>query len=346
MNHGLPLAPRPYDDELLSSWQGRVACRYGMSREALGLSIGLPAAIASPNGFPTADYAPDVEVATAWAQACRLDPSRVEGLALQGRRGLDRYVWAFEAGGAFIGCPICPACLDEDAQAGRDHYLRRCWLQVEALLCARHDIFLVEDCERCGAQGFRFVVLNSAARLACRRCGRLVRRAAPGWSEPSPWAKAVFGALGAAEPDDDAMATARLLWSIPCPGMAPRPLVSWLADHPQSVRGMARDRNAPLSTAALGWRTATWIGVAQLLDRAGAREAFGSPPFTLDRLKAWTRLAPPSRPRQLIKLRPAAAYQSMAERILARAECAAAGAGRNRLIGQLMREELDCASSV
>ena len=53
--------------------------------------------------------------------------------------------------------------------------------------------------------------------------------------------------------------------------------------------------------------------------------------------------APPSRPRELIKLRPAAAYRSMAGRILARAECAAAGAGRNRLIGQLMREALDCA---
>jgi hypothetical protein len=153
----------------------------------------------------------------------------------------------------------------------------------------------------------------------------------------------VFGALGATEPDDDAMATARLLWAIPRPGMAPRPLVSWLVDHPQSVRGMARDRNAPLSTAALGWRAATWIGVEQLLDRAGAREVFGPPRFTLDQLKAWTRPAPPSRPRELIKLRPAAAYQSMAGRILARAECAAAGAGRNRLIGQLMREALDCA---
>ena len=59
--------------------------------------------------------------------------------------------------------------------------------------------------------------------------------------------------------------------------------------------------------------------------------------------RGWTRPAPPSRPRELIKLRPAAAYRSMAGRILARAECAAAGAGRNRLIGQLMREALDCA---
>jgi len=31
----LPVAPRPYRDELLSSWLGRVACRYGL--DAAGL---------------------------------------------------------------------------------------------------------------------------------------------------------------------------------------------------------------------------------------------------------------------------------------------------------------------
>lgn len=27
----LPVAPRPYRDELLSSWMARVACRYGLT---------------------------------------------------------------------------------------------------------------------------------------------------------------------------------------------------------------------------------------------------------------------------------------------------------------------------
>ena len=31
----LPVAPRPYRDELLSSWLGRVACRYGFDAEGL-----------------------------------------------------------------------------------------------------------------------------------------------------------------------------------------------------------------------------------------------------------------------------------------------------------------------
>ncbi len=248
-------------------------------------------------------------------------------------------MWAYEAGGAFVGCAVCPACLEEDAAQGRDHYIRRGWLQVEALLCARHDLPLVEDCERCGAQGFRFVLLDGAARLACRRCGAPVHRTPQAWSDPS--AKTVFGALGATEPDEDAMAAARLLWSIPRPGLASRPLISRLEVQPRSVRGMARDRNAPLSTAALGWRAATWICLAQLLDRAGAREVFGPPRFTLDQLKAWTRPAPPSSTsRDCIRLRSAAAYRSMAERILARPECAASGAGRARVMGRLMGEEL------
>lgn len=340
MSRRLPIAPRPYDDELLSSWQGRVACRYAMSREALGLWIGVPAALAAPRGFVAADYAPDLEVIDAWVQACRLEPAQVEGFALRRWRALDRYVWAYEAGGAFMESAVCPACLEEDAREGRDHYIRRAWLQVEALLCARHDLLLVEDCGQCGAQGFRFVVLDGAARLACRRCGALVRRAAPSSIDPSLGEKAVFGALGATEPDAAAMATARLLWAIPRPGMAPRPLLFPLVDHPRSVRGMARDRNAPLSTAALGWRAATWIGVAQLLDRGGARAVFGSPLFTLDRLKTWTWRERPSRPRERVRLRLPAAYRSMAERILARSECATAGADRDRLIGRLMWEVL------
>lgn len=306
MSRRLPIAPRPHDDELLSSWQGRVACRYGVDREVLGLSLGLPAALAAPRGFAAADYAPDAEVVAAWAQACRLDPARLESLALERRRTQDRYVWAHEAGGAFVGFPACPACLDEDAQSGRDQYLRRAWLRVEALLCARHGLFLVEDCEECGARGFGFALRDGAARLVCRRCGAVVQQASGEGRGPWPGEKAVLAALGATPPDDDAMATARLLWSLPRPGMARRPLLFWIVDHPRSARGMARDRAAPLSTASRDWRRVTWIGVAQLLNRAGAREVFGPPRFALDQLKAWTRSRPLSPSRARMGLRPAA----------------------------------------
>ena len=56
---------------------------------------------------------------------------------------------------------------------------------------------------------------------------------------------------------------------------------------------MVRDRAAPLSTVSLDWRMATWIGVAQLLDRAGAREIFGPPRFALARPGLGSRLIKP-----------------------------------------------------
>lgn len=33
---------------------------------------------------------------------------------------------------------VCPPCLDEDAEEGRDHYCRRSWACVEAVVCFRH----------------------------------------------------------------------------------------------------------------------------------------------------------------------------------------------------------------
>ena len=37
----LPVAPRPYRDELLSSWLGQVACRYGLDAESLVDALGV-----------------------------------------------------------------------------------------------------------------------------------------------------------------------------------------------------------------------------------------------------------------------------------------------------------------
>jgi hypothetical protein len=346
MRRRLPIAPRPYADELLSSWQGRVACRYGIIREALGRWAGLSPQHAAPGGFVAADYAPTGEVLAAWSRVCRLDPARIDDLALRrSGRALDRYVWAHEAGSVFVGYAVCPACLEEDAAAGRDQYFRRRWLQIEALLCERHDRLLVEACQYCGAgEGVRLAFLAGQARLVCRRCGAVIGRAAIERSEPSPQAKAIFRALGAREPDDAVMATACLLWSLPRPGMPPWPVIFRLLKETPALGGAPRDCKAPLSSASRDWRLTTWIAVAQLLDRAGARDVFGAPRFEIEQLKTWTR----SRPAQLasrtaISTRSASAYASLAENILASPEWRSrpsAATARERLLGRLMREAL------
>jgi len=294
----------------------------------------------APGGFAAADYAPAAEVLAAWSRACQLDPARVDDLALRrSGRALDRHVWAREAGGVFVGYAVCPACLEEDAAAGRDQYFRRRWLKIEALLCARHDRLLVEDCQGCGAaKGFHFAILAGAARLACRRCGAFVSRAAIARSEPSPQEKAVFNALGAREPDEDMMAMARLLWSLPRPGMSPRPVIFCLLEETPAVGGAPQDCMAPLSTASREWRLATWIAVAQLLDRAGARDVFGPPRFETEQLRAWTRPRPAqSASWTTIPTRSATAYASLAKNILASPEWRSrpsATAARERLLGR------------
>jgi hypothetical protein len=89
----LPVAPRPFEDELLSSWQGRIACRYDLCAEHLTERLGVARQDRSI-GFWGRDFAPADAAVSAWARACRLPDERVRGMALSTRRrpaGL--YVW-------------------------------------------------------------------------------------------------------------------------------------------------------------------------------------------------------------------------------------------------------------
>ena len=81
----LPVAPRPYRDELLSSWLGRVACRYGLDAASL---LGALAADGegAARGIPIDDAAPPREDTVSWARTCGVDPARLSRLTLARRR--------------------------------------------------------------------------------------------------------------------------------------------------------------------------------------------------------------------------------------------------------------------
>lgn len=70
------------------------------------------------------------------------------------------------------------ACLNEDAEGGRDHYCRRSWARVEAVVCSRHKISLEINCGRCFGIGlFKFrSTLTGTVGLFCGDCMRLSRR--------------------------------------------------------------------------------------------------------------------------------------------------------------------------
>ncbi|MGO7732742.1 TniQ family protein [Rhizobium leguminosarum] len=130
----LPVAPRPFDDELLSCWHWRVASHYSTSPQRVESWIS-----GTPGGqnqdFSSRDFRPVRDVTRLWALACRIREADLDQLSLQS---------AGRPKSSLVGDPldrgVCPVCLDEDAEEGRDHYCRRLWICVEAVVCPRHGI--------------------------------------------------------------------------------------------------------------------------------------------------------------------------------------------------------------
>ncbi|ALJ39354.1 MULTISPECIES: TniQ family protein [Azospirillum] len=182
----LPLAPRPMEDELLSSWLSRVACRYDLDGGALRGLLTTPGGdaegMASLHGL---DYRPAREEITALAVAARLPVERLSALALarahptwprhwfawdwgalDPTNGTERYADALAPG-------WCELCLSEDRATGRHAYLRRHWAHAAVGFCHRHRLPLRHLCPFCGtASLLQFVPSDGGTRLYCGDCGR------------------------------------------------------------------------------------------------------------------------------------------------------------------------------
>jgi len=77
----LPVSPRPFRDELLSSWVARVAAHYGS--EPLELIVYLAGQWSRDAGARQVDdVAPDMGLLRLWAKACRMDPERLRRRSL------------------------------------------------------------------------------------------------------------------------------------------------------------------------------------------------------------------------------------------------------------------------
>lgn len=170
----LPVAPRPYRDELLSSWLARVACRYGLAAQELGGHF--PGGQNPAPSRPIDDWAPTADRTRELAAACGLDPERLRRLSLSRRYPQRPRSWYATRGPEWalsIGSPsVCVACFDDDHAAGRDAYLRAHWELSELCVCPRHGRLFHDRCMWCHRR------LSLGFRMR-EGCARPVNRAAP-----------------------------------------------------------------------------------------------------------------------------------------------------------------------
>ena len=166
----LPVAPRPFRDELLSSWMDRVAARYGMETPAMTAWLAGHGRDVQPSR-PVDDIAPEPELLRLWARACRVDPARLHRLSITSRYPDQPRQWLLE----HPGVPVCLGCFDADVAAGRDSYLRSEWMLAGHVACPAHNEILRDRCPVCsGNLRVSFRMRGGLLRPFCRKCDALL----------------------------------------------------------------------------------------------------------------------------------------------------------------------------
>ncbi|MBB3649268.1 hypothetical protein FHX14_005502 [Rhizobium sp. BK619] len=346
----LAIAPRPFDDELLSCWHWRVASHYSTSPQRVESWIS-----GTPGGqnqdFSSRDFHPVRDLMRLWALACRIREADLDRLSLQS---------AGRPKSSFVGDPlergVCPVCLDEDIDEGRDHYCRRSWACVEAVVCPRHGIGLENSCGRCFRTGlFQFrSIPTGVARLLCRHCEAVVsarRFQRRGQADLVQVASVIGEAIDKGGPDLERISTAsRFLWS-PTPEGTPYITALGLplpyGQHPAVSADMA-----PLTTLSPAWRAVTIMAITGLLFGLASettrlptyvRKAFRQ--FELGPTAPDPHVPLPTQVTSVLKLRPETEYRELASHIIRsqgwKSLPRQSGRARNRAIGKLMLRALN-----
>lgn len=264
----LPVAPRPFMDELLSSWMARVAARYGS--EPLELMVYLAGQGGKDAGARQVDdVAPDMELLRLWAKACRIDPERLRRSSLASRNPDRPQDWFLTE-----AVPVCLACFDVDVAAGRDAYLRGHWRLAEEVVCPAHRTMLLDRCHAClGRLRLSFRLLNGLLRPFCRKCDAVLTG---GGGETEGLLKVDFAAgvldlqrqiseivRGDAGRLDGLEYAIRTLWAPLDRDGAARPVLALWYDEPgwncpYEARA-AVGRPAPLQHLSVRWRALTLV---------------------------------------------------------------------------------------
>ncbi|OOO42075.1 hypothetical protein BS629_34080 [Rhizobium leguminosarum bv. viciae USDA 2370] len=346
----LAIAPRPFEDELLSCWHWRVASHYSSSPRQIENWI--CAAPGGSNPHLLSQNIPTEQSATRlWALASRLQQVDLDRLSLQAT-GRSR--------ASFVSDPrhrgVCPACLDEDAEEGSDHYFRRSWACVEVVVCPRHEIGLEINCGGCFRSGlFQFrSTPTGVARLFCRDCDAVVsarRFQRRNQVDLLQIASLMREAIGKGGSEFERIETAsRFLWSPRPEGM--QYIVSLGLPLPYGQRPLVTAVTSPLTSLPPAWRAVTIAAIADLLFGVASKAAPLSPSvreafrqFERGTAPEYHRASLPPRAASVIKLRAETEYRQLARGIIGSQDWKALpskeGRARNRAIGKLMHRALN-----
>ena len=177
----LPAAPRPHEDELISSWLGRTAALYDLDGEQLRQWLQPHAGrMARP------DIALDPVEAAQLAAACRVAPARLQALDLAHVWPGLMIDWLPQTAGqqkralSHIDLAWCAMCLAEAHATGGAYLDRETALPL--IFCHRHHTWRRDSCRHCQPRKPPRFLYGAQVELVCADCGaplRLQQRITP-----------------------------------------------------------------------------------------------------------------------------------------------------------------------
>lgn len=186
----LPVRPKPYEDELLSSWLVRLAksngaklqrfcdCMFGNDRQIWNRDIDR-----TPPGWLLREMSVSASISLPTIEALTLESYRGRLFRYPLSYGQQRWILPlgmYHRKRLGFGLQYCPRCLADEPEP----YFRRRWRVALYTVCAKHECLLLDRCPNCnGPVAFHRRELGRPGVLApgllcrCSECGFDLRRA-------------------------------------------------------------------------------------------------------------------------------------------------------------------------
>lgn len=163
----LPWAPRPVQDEAISSWVARIGARYDIRADDLARCI-LGRRSTTMGRVERLDYCADAELEDALVKTARLNSVRLRTLRIVSNDGRAS-CWHRQ------GSVWCPECIRDDITQRGEAHGRSVWRLGCCVICPVHDVLLDDACHQCLAQAScHFRPVGGRLQLTCDICKRQV----------------------------------------------------------------------------------------------------------------------------------------------------------------------------